>query len=380
MRAMKSHNLALSFSEEQAMLMDSAKALAAAESPRQRVRELMATESGYCESTWQQMVELGWAGIALPEAVGGSGLGMGALVPIVEAMGRQLLAGPLLSSALAGQLLLRLGSDAQQQRWLAPIATGSKATIAHYESSDIGGSVDCELHAAAGDSLRFSGSKRFVADAASADLILISARLQGDMRVVVVEAERLVDRINAHRPVDETRRAARLQLDGLEVPRDAVLDAADASAALADVQLLGALLVAAESAGASAACLDVIVDYLKTRTQFGRQIGSYQALKHPAVDILQGVDAARSLVYHAASLLVENGQVLTEDMRIACHMAKVQAGDVLCYAGDRAVQFHGGLGFTWDCDAQLFNRRAQWAAQQFGDSRWHRARLAELML
>jgi alkylation response protein AidB-like acyl-CoA dehydrogenase len=147
---------------------------------------------------------------------------------------------------------------------------------------------------------------------------------------------------------------------------------------LRDVRLIGALLVAAEAAGSSGACLDTVVDYLKTRKQFGRLIGSYQALKHPAVQILLEVDSSRSFIYHAASLISENS--LDKDAEVACRMAKAQASKTLSFAGDRAVQFHGGMGFTYECDAQLYIRRAQWTQQQFGDPQHHRKRLAALLL
>ena len=120
------------------------------------------------------------------------------------------------------------------------------------------------------------------------------------------------------------------------------------------------------------------MEYLKTRKQFGKLIGSYQALKHPAVDILTAVDSARSFIYHAATLVAD--EPLDKDAEIACRMAKAQATETLLYAGDRAVQFHGGMGFTYECDAQLYIRRAQWSQQQFGDAQHHRKRLAALLL
>ena len=170
-----------------------------------------------------------------------------------------------------------------------------------------------------------------------------------------------------------TKRAARVDFTGVVVPAENLLDSAKATPALRDVRLLGAVLVAAEATGSTAACLDVIVDYLKTRKQFGQYIGSYQALKHPTVDILCETDSARSLIYHAATL-VEEG-VLDEDAETACRMAKAQAGDALAFAGDRAVQFYGGMGFTYECDAQLFIRRGRWIGQLFGDAGHHRSRL-----
>jgi alkylation response protein AidB-like acyl-CoA dehydrogenase len=184
--------------------------------------------------------------------------------------------------------------------------------------------------------------------------------------------------ISEHTLVDQTKRSARVDFDGVAVGSGQVLSGAAVGAALRDIRLLGALLVAAEATGSAAACLDTTVEYLKTRKQFGKLIGSYQALKHPSVDILCDMDSSRSFVYHAATLVGDGP--LDRDAEIACRMAKAQATETLLYAGDRAVQFHGGMGFTYECDAQLYIRRAQWSQQQFGDAQHHRKRLAALLL
>jgi len=212
-----------------------------------------------------------------------------------------------------------------------------------------------------------------------ADLFLVGVSLDGESRLVLLERDQLTaDALQAHTLIDETKRACRLRLDGITVPATALLVPEATPAALHDVALIGALLVAAESTGATAACLDTVVDYLKTRKQFGKLIGSYQALKHPTVDVLCAMDDARSFIYHAASLVGD--AALDADAEIACRMAKAQATDALEYAADRAVQFHGGMGFTYECDAQLYIRRAQWARPQFGDAYHHRKRLAGLLL
>jgi alkylation response protein AidB-like acyl-CoA dehydrogenase len=184
---------------------------------------------------------------------------------------------------------------------------------------------------------------------------------------------------NALKPctlIDLTHRAADVDFDAVEPA--ALIEGESVAAALRDYRLLGALLLAAESTGSSAACLQAVVEYLRTRKQFGRLIGSYQALKHPTVDMLTQTDSSRSFIYHAASLL--DDAPLSRDAEIACRMAKAQASETLKFAADRAVQFHGAMGFTWECDAQLYLRRAQWAQQQFGDALHHRKRLAALLL
>lgn len=366
----------LHFSEEQAMLMDVAREFCRDRSPMSAVRSQLETDTGFDPATWQEMTGLGWAGIALPEACGGSGMGIASVVPVVEAMGRAMLGTPLISSTLAGQLLLRAGSEVQVERLLPAIAAGSPATLALLESEDWG-----EIRPACrvDDNGLMAGSKRFVTDATVAELFLVTVEHRGETALALVNAGQLAaGAIAPNTLIDQTRRAATVDFSGVALSPDDLVTGPRVAAALRDIYLLGALLVAAEATGSAAACLDTVVDYLKTRRQFGRLIGSYQALKHPTVDILVAVDASRSFIYHGASLVTD--RPLDRDAEVACRMAKAQATDTLCYAGDRAVQFHGGMGFTWECDAQLYIRRAQWSQQQFGDARHHRKRLAGLLL
>lgn len=367
---------ALALGEEQAMLLDIAREFCRDKSPISAVRALLESEAGHDPDVWREMVELGWTGISLPESCGGSGLGVAALVPVMEAMGRTLLTGPLMSTALAGQLLLRAAGADRAHDWLAEIAAGAAATVAWLESGDWG---DESVAASVGDTLALSGRKLFVPDAASASLIVVPVRHRGEIALAVLRPEQLRGAaLSPHTGIDLTRRSASLDLDGLAIDGDALVEGGAVGRALRDTRLLGALLVAAEACGSAAACLDTTVEYLRTRKQFGRLIGSYQALKHPCVDILMALDAARSFVYHGATVVGD--AALDRDAEIACRMAKAQAVETLAWAGDRAVQFHGGMGFTWECDAQLYIRRAQWSRQQFGDALHHRRRLAALLL
>lgn len=358
------------------MLMDVAREFCRDKSPMGEVRAQLETETGFDSGTWDEMVNLGWTGIALPESCGGSGLGVAALVPVFEAMGRAMLGTPLGATSLAAQLLLRAAGESRAERWLADIAGGAAATVALLDGGDWGAA---NTSVALGADGVLDGAKRYVQDAGVAQLFVVVASRQGDPVLAVVRRDQLADAaLRSNTLIDQTRRAANVDFSGVEVAPDDVIAGDAVAAALRDVQLLGALLVAAEATGSAGACLDTIVDYLKTRKQFGKLIGSYQALKHPTVDILVSVDAARSFIYHAASII--GPEALDRDAEIACRMAKVQATEALVFAGDRAVQFHGGMGFTWECDAQLYIRRAQWAQQQFGDARHHRRRLAALLL
>ncbi|MEM9255599.1 MAG: acyl-CoA dehydrogenase family protein [Pseudomonadota bacterium] len=367
---------ALTLSEEQAMLMGVANEFCRDKSPIDVVREHLESSSGYPETVWEEMIALGWTGIALPESVGGSALGVGALVPVVEAMGRVMLATPLISSTLAGQLLQRLGQPSRVEGWLAGIAEGTIATVALLENGDWGS--DRITTTLSNDGV-LQGSKFMVPDVGVAELLLVPCLRDGETVIVVLRTEQVTsDAFASNVLIDETKRSANVALDGVQVAEDAVLEGDAVRAALRDVRLLGALLVAAEATGSAYSCLATVVEYLNTRKQFGKLIGSYQALKHPAVDILCGTDSARSLIYHAATVVGESS--LDRDAEIACRMAKAHAAENLEYAGDRAVQFHGGMGFTYECDAQLYIRRAQWARQQFGDSQHHRKHLATLLL
>ena len=226
-----------------------------------------------------------------------------------------------------------------------------------------------------------SGKKLLVADATVADFFIVSINHSGNPALAIVEASQLAEgAITANSLIDETKRSATVDFSGATISPDALLPKSEQ--ALKDVRLIGALLIAAEATGTSAATLDCIVSYLTSRIQFGRLIGSYQSLKHPTVDILLQMDSSRSLIYHAATLLDKEPSEgpVEADTEIACRMAKAQATETLLFAGDRAVQFHGGMGFTYDCYAMLYIRRAQWAQHQYGDAQHHRLHLARLVL
>lgn len=370
-------NLEISFSDEQAMILDSAKDFCRDKSDITTVRSLLKSETGYKNDVWAEMIALGWTGLALPEQYGGSGMGVGATIPLVESMGRHLLCTPFITSTIASQAILRVGTEDQKSRWLPSIVEGAIAAMAMLDNEDWGATqIRCTL-SPKDDGFVLEGKKLQVNDAAKADLFLVLASSNGAPTLVLVEAKALPEgAISNNTLVDETKRASNVDFSGVTVKADAIL--AKGFEALHDVRLIGALLTATEATGTAAAALDTLVGYLTTRKQFGRLIGSYQALKHPTVDILLQMDSARTLIYHAATLI--NDASLNKDTEIACRMAKAQATDALLFAGDRSVQFHGGMGFTYDCDAMLYIRRAQWAQHQYGDAQHHRKLLAPLLL
>ncbi|MDA1073707.1 MAG: acyl-CoA/acyl-ACP dehydrogenase [Proteobacteria bacterium] len=359
----------MTFSDEQAMLLDTATDYFRDKFPMAYVRDQMLSSSGYEQTRWDEMVALGWSGLAIPEEFGGSGLGLAAAVTIAEPMGRALAATPFLSTQLFVQGMLHGGSVDQKNAYLSQIAEGKIGTVALFEDSGGWDLTDVGVELIDG---RLKGAKTFVVDAGVADWVLVSARRDGELVVVVVnKADLTGSTLEREVVIDETRRSYRLSFNG--TPAAEVLG--DASTALNAIRNAALLLIAAESGGGIAGVLNVVVEYLTTRTAFGKKIGGFQGLKHPTVDILIGLERTRSHVYHAASLLDAG-----EDAQAAIHMAKAEASDSFAFAGDRAIQFHGGFGFTWDCDAQMYLRRALWSQYSFGDAAYHRKQLAALLL
>jgi acyl-CoA dehydrogenase len=373
----------ISFNDEQAMLLDSAVSFCRERSPVATVRQLMNTEHGFDQGLWSEIAQLGWNGIAIPERFGGSGLTLGHTALIAEPMGRHLLATPFSSTQLAIQGLLAGASDTQQAHWLPRLADGGLASVALFEDD---GDWDLSRPLASarmvGPQATLQGTKTLVTDAAVADLLLVSVRLDGAPALAVLPTAGLAaGALQRETVIDETRRSYRLSLDGISLPAEALITGDAALAALQAIQQAGLLLASAEAAGGIAGVLDVVVDYLNTRTTFGRKIGSYQGLKHPAAEMLIGLERARSHVAHAATLLADpaNSADSVDEALLALRMAKAEAADSFVFAGDRAVQFHGGFGFTWDCNAQLYLRRALWLQPWFGDAAHQRQQLADAL-
>ena len=367
----------IQFSDEQEQLLEIASAFARDKFPMDKVRARIAAAEDFDSSVWSEMASLGWLGVAIPEEFGGSGLSLAEVVTIVEPLGRNVAGTPLVSTTLVAQTLLKAGTDAQKREWLPKIAEGVIGALALCEPHGDWNLEHLEATATAkGDTLALSGTKTFVTDAASADLVIVSVSLNGKPALVLLDKAALAGaQIAREIVIDETRRSYRVKLDGVSVPKVNLLNQSQTKAALKHIDEAACLLLAAELCGGASGAIDVTVEYLKTRKQFGHYIGSYQALKHPMVDALLALEAARSHLYYAAGIF---GQGL--DAEIAVRMAKAQAGDALAFASDRAIQFHGGFGFTYDCDAQLYRRRALWCEAAHGDAAWQRAKLAGLIL
>lgn len=338
-----------------------------------KVRSLMTSDSGFDAACWREMAELGWMAIAVPEEFGGVGLSLAEVVPVVEQMGRNMLASPFVQAALATQVLQSDGTDAQRAEWLPQLAAGSVATLALSEAHGDWDMDHIDASAALhGDRVTLAGQKHFVLWADSADLIIVSVRYAGKAAWVLLNRSDIpATALRRETIIDETKRSFALDLDGLSVPGSALIENVDfeacARAAL--------LLQSAEIVGGTQAVIDYTLGYLQTRKQFGKLIGEYQALKHPMVDAYVACEKAKSHLYSAAHSIGQQGVG-----EVAAHMAKAAADKAYAYAADRAIQFHGGFGFTHDCDAGLHRRAAIFHASQHGDAAYHRSKLADLLL
>ena len=366
----------ITLSEEQGMLLSTALDFCAKEAPIASLRGAIQEGLPFDAGRWQAMVDLGWAGITIPEQHGGLGMSLADAVPVVESLGRYLVPSPFAAATLAAQTLIACGSEAQQSMFLPKLATGTIATLAIWEPAGSWSLMDTEVTLTqSADGYQLNGTKVFVEAGEEAGLYLVAARLDGDVRLCLVEREQVrSEDITRESVIDETRRSFSINFQGITVSDSNLLP----GVAFDVIEHASLLLMSAEASGGIAGALNVIVDYLKTRKQFDKQIGSYQALKHPTVDILMGSEMSRSYVYHAATKWAEG--VSAETIEETARMAKACSSEQFAEAGDRAVQFHGGFGFTYDCDAQLFLRRALWHQYQWGDDRYQRARLAETLL
>ena len=322
---------------------------------RADVRTWMASEEGHDPAVWRQLADqLGLPGIAVPEKYGGSGGGPVELGIVLEEMGRVLLPSPFFATvALAGQTLAVSGDDAAKSRWLPGIADGSlTATLAIAEES--GQPADIE----SGGTL--SGTKLFVIDGHTADLLLVVARTG----LFAVEGSAPGVTRTRLETLDPTRRLARIDFDGAPAVR--IGDALPHQALD-----LAVVALAAEQVGGAQACLDMAVGHAKVRVQFGRPIGTFQAIKHKCADMLLAVEAARSAAYHAASA--------GDELPVAASVAGAYCSAAFTQVAKENIQIHGGIGYTWEHDAHLYLKRAKASEQLFGAPAAHRARLAELV-
>jgi alkylation response protein AidB-like acyl-CoA dehydrogenase len=365
----------LAFSEEQEELRSIVRQFLDAKSPESAVRESMATDQGYDAAVWTQMAEqLGLQSLTIPEELGGQGFGFMELVIVLEEMGAALLCAPFFSTvALAVNTLLVVGDDAANQAILPGIASGE--TIATLALSEPSGRWD-EAGVAAtaiddGGVWRITGTKSYVIDGHIADVVLVVARTADGVSLFRVDGTAGGLTRTLLPTLDQTRKQAELVLDGVE----AVLVGEQGGAwpVLSSALDRAAVALAAEQVGGAQRCLDTSVQYAKDRVQFGRPIGSFQAIKHRCADMLLQVEAARSAAYYAAACAADD----SPDLPAVASVAKAACSQAFSDVAGENIQIHGGIGFTWEHPAHLYFKRASAMSVQLGDVGYHRELVAD---
>ncbi|MFK0284858.1 acyl-CoA dehydrogenase family protein [Streptomyces sp. NPDC090499] len=376
--------MAPTFTEEHEQLRATLRRFLADKAPSEAVRRSMESTDGHDPALWRRMAdELGLLGLALPEEYGGLGGGPVELGLVLEELGRALLPSPYFATvALAGQALVVSGDERAKARWLPAIADGSlTGTLAWAEESGSWHVEDVRAEAVpdrGGTRDRVSGTKMFVVDGRSADLVLVVARTTTGPRLFAVEGTAPGVTRTRLETLDPTRRLARIDLDGAPAQAVGPEDADAAAGYLRRVTDLAAVALAAEQAGGAQACLDAAVAYARVRVQFGRPVGSFQAVKHKCADTLVKVEAARSAAYHALSVAAADPPEWRERAAAAA-VAAVCCADAYTHAAKENIQIHGGIGCTWEHDAHLHLRRAKSSEQLLGSPAAHRRRLAGLV-
>lgn len=376
--------MALVLTEDQELLAQTARDFVRTNSPVSRLRALRdGQDMGFSPDMWQEMAQLGWAGILIPEEYGGAGMGLADLAVVLEAVGRNLAPEPFLSTVLlGGQLLADAGSPEQKQTWLPGIATGEKILALAYQEARSRYDLNrvSTQAAAEGDAWRLSGEKIQVLDGQNADALIVSARTAGEdndpdgIAIFLLAPDMPGVAIIPQTRVDN-RAAALVTLDGVKVGAESVVGTVGQGfQTLSHIVDLATAGLCAEMLGGMSQIFDDTLAYLKTREQFGVVIGSFQSLKHRAAKVFMEIELCRSTVMAAANA-ADAGE---SDLALLVSLAKARCSDAFILATNEGVQMHGGIGMTDEHDAGLYMKRARAAEMTFGDAAWHRDRWARL--
>lgn len=363
------------FNEEQDELRRMVNRFLQEKSPETEVRRLMATQEGYDPAVWSQMAEqLGLQSLIIPEEFGGSGFTYVELIVVLEEMGAALLCAPYFSTVVLGaNAILHSGDEVAKNELLPGIASGETiATLAITEDSGRWELDAIEMKATkSGDGWVLNGAKNYVIDGFTASLILVAARTDAGLSLFAVEgdADGLIR--ESLSTMDQTRKQARLEFSNTP----ARLLGADgfAGAGLEKTLQLAAVALAAEQVGGAQRCLDTAVDYAKNRIQFGRPIGSFQAIKHKCADMLLEVESAKSAAYYAGWAAAEDN----DELPVVSSLAKSYCSEAYFHTAAENIQIHGGIGFTWEHPAHLYFKRAKSSEILFGEPAYHRELLAQ---
>ena len=363
------------FSDEQEELRAAVRRFLAEKSPETEVRRLMDTTEGYDPAVWSQMADqLGLQSLTIPEEFGGSGFTYVELLVVLEEMGAALLCAPFFSSVvLAANALLTSGDDEAKKSYLPGIASGETiATLAITEDNGKWDFSGIELAATKkGDGWELNGHKMFVIDGHVANLIIVAARTDAGVSLFAVPGDAPGLTRTPLPTMDQTRKQARLEFSG--TPATLIGTDGGAEPGLSKTLDLAAVALAAEQVGGAQHVLDASVEYAKTRIQFGRPIGSFQAIKHKCADMLLEVESAKSAAYYAAWAAAED----SEELPVVASLAKSYCSEAYFHAAAENIQIHGGIGFTWEHPAHLYFKRAKSSELLLGDPSYHRELLAQ---
>lgn len=366
----------LAFTEEHESLRKLVRDFLTDKSPESEVRRLMGTEDGFDAEVWRRFAaDLGLCGLTVPEEYGGAGASFVEQGVVLEELGATLACLPFLSTVVLAQgLLSAMNDEAATRRWLPGLASGElRGTVAFAEQN--GGWDGHGIRTRAtpdGDGWRLHGEKTYVIDGATAQLLLVLAETGSGLSVFAVAAGAPGVTRHPLATMDQTRKQARIELAG--APAVLVGTQGAGSDGLARMSELAAVALGAEAVGGARAVLDQAVEYAKVRVQFGRPIGSFQAIKHRCADMLLRVETARSAAYHGLWAVAEDD---ADELTLAASMAKAYCTEAYAWVAGENIQVHGGIGFTWEHPAHLYYKRAVSTKLLFGDPVHHRALLAE---
>ncbi len=362
------------FTEEQEQLRQFVRSFLEDKSSEAAVREQMETEAGYDQAVWSQMAEqLGLQSLVIPEAHGGQGFSFVELGVVLEEMGRSLLCAPFLSGVLASAAIMNSGDDAAMAAHLPGIASGETiATLAFTEESGKWDESGITMEASAsGDGHTLSGVKSFVIDGHTANLIVVAAKTGAGVSLFAVDGDASGLTREALSTMDQTRKQAKLTFDN--TPATLIGTDGGGWSTMSTVLDLGAVALAAEQVGGAQFVLEMAVQYAKDRVQFGRPIGSFQAIKHKCADMLLEVESAKSAAYYGLWCAAE----MNDELPSVASLAKSYCSEAYFHAAAENIQIHGGIGFTWEHPAHLYFKRAKSSELMFGDPAYHRELLAQ---
>ncbi|WP_214104114.1 acyl-CoA dehydrogenase family protein [Acrocarpospora catenulata] len=363
------------YTDEQLELRGVLRKYLAAHSPESVVRELMDSAGGYDRAQWKDLADqLGLQGLLVPEEYGGLGLGATELGVVMEELGAHLACLPFLSTSVLATTVLLSADGEAAAAWLPGIVAGEvTATVAVTEGRGAWdpAAITTEAVPACGGRYLVTGVKTFVPDGHTADLVLVAARSGGELLLLAVEADTPGLSRHPHSTMDQTRRFATLEFGG--APATPI--GGDAAKALDRAHHVALAALSAEQVGGAQRCLDMAVEYAKNRFQFGRPIGSFQAIKHKCADLLILIEAARA----ASAFALWSADADAEGLPLAAAMAKVTCSEAFFRAAADNIQIHGGIGFTWEHPAHLYFKRAKSSELLWGDPALHRERISRLL-